>query len=602
MNLEQNKFLKFLINPSFMKFQKNKKEKENEIMKRIKKIASLLLAMVMVFAMSVTAFATESETPADAKGSIVINSATNVSVAGKTFNAYKVLDMKKVGADGYAYTVPEGLKAFYSDRYGIAVDSADFSYEVAQKIGAETDMFAFGKAVLQAAKDADIQPATAKGEENATSVTIDNLDLGYYVVEDASTSGTISALMLQTAGTVDINVKADQPGIDKNIVEDEEDKKTNNVAVGDIIDFKLTSTVPDMTGYEKYFFVVNDTMSKGLTFDKNSVVIKIGTDTLGADAYTVESVTDETGETKIKIVFRDFLQYRGDASNVDGVISYQDNKAGKAIVITYQATLNENAVIGVAGNPNKVNLVYSNDPNKESSGKPGSPDEPDEKDPTGQTPDSETRTYVTGIELIKHNADNDRLVGAQFEITGTKLNKVLVRKDVYTEDVNGEYWKLKDGSYTKDDPAAEGMDTSKYESTTTKYAKKVETQVIEKAEEVKYTAEVGADGVLRFEGLAAGDYVITEIKAPDGYNKLDTPINVTINWAAPAEGTGTNCTWTSEGREVVDGVIQVPVLNNTGSLLPSTGGIGTTIFYVVGGILVIGAGILLVTKRRMKAQ
>lgn len=79
--------------------------------------------------------------------------------------------MKKVGADGYAYTVPEGLKAFYSDRYGIAVDSADFSYEVAQKIGAETDMFAFGKAVLQAAKDADIQPATAKGEENATSVT-----------------------------------------------------------------------------------------------------------------------------------------------------------------------------------------------------------------------------------------------------------------------------------------------------------------------------------------------------------------------------------------------------------------------------------------------
>ena len=179
---------------------------------------------------------------------------------------------------------------------------------------------------------------------------------------------------------------------------------------------------------------------------------------------------------------------------------------------------------------------------------------------------------------------------------------MLVRKDVYTEDVNGEYWKLKDGSYTKDDPAAEGMDTSKYESTTTKYAKKVETQVIEKAEEVKYTAEVGADGVLRFEGLAAGDYVITEIKAPDGYNKLDTPINVTINWAAPAEGTGTNCTWTSEGREVVDGVIQVPVLNNTGSLLPSTGGIGTTIFYVVGGILVIGAGILLVTKRRMKAQ
>lgn len=364
--------------------------------------------------------------------------------------------------------------------------------------------------------------------------------------------------------------------------------KYNNASVGDKIPYKVTSKVPDMTGYTKYYFVLNDTLSKGLTFN-DDVAITVGDKTLVKDTdYAISTTTNADQSTSLEIVFKNFIQYKTDANK------------GADITVTYSATVNDSAEIGPSGNPNEVKLIYSNNPNVTDD---GDSDTPKDDSPVGETPVSVTRTYVTELELIKVDNAGNRLTGAEFQITGTRLNTVLVSADTFTEDVNGEYWKLKDGSYTKDNPNAEGMDQSKYESTTTKYSKTTTTTPIVKAENVVYKGTVDASGALRFTGLAAGRYTITELKAPAGYNLLKDPISITIGFVAPDQVDETDCTWTYTGTDVVNGtnVNKITIVNQAGTELPSTGGIGTTIFYVLGSILVIGAVVLLVTKKRMDA-
>lgn len=560
-------------------------------MKRTKKFVSLLLALVMILSMATTVFA------AGETGSITINSSQNVSVAGKTFNAYKILDVQLVGG-GYVYTVPSSLKIFYTGRYGLTGSEGDFDYQVTQKIKNESDMYTFAADALAAAKTANIKFGTATADENASSVTISNLPLGYYVVEDAGTATPISALILDTTNpNVTATIKADKPSVDKNIDgnTDTDDSTSgdvayNNAAVGDKVPYKVTSRVPDMRGYEKYYFVVNDTLSKGLTFNKD-VAITVGDKTLvkGTD-YTVTATENDDGTTSVEIVFKEFIQYK------------EQNDA--VITITYSATVNENAVIGTAGNPNEVVLTYSNNPNTDESGTPG--DKPGPDSPVGETPESVTRTYVTGIELIKVDPQGNRLTGAEFKLTGTKLNKVLVSKEVFTEKENGDYWKLKNGSYTKTAPTItddERDNSAEYESTETKYEKSITKEVVTTSETVNATGTVNENGVLTFEGLSAGEYTITEIKAPAGYNLLKDPIRVTIGFTAPT-APSTECTWTYTGTDVVNGTNtnQVTVINQTGAELPSTGGTGTTLFYVLGFILMAGAAILLITRRRMNAE
>lgn len=577
-------------------------------MKHARKILSLLLALAMVFAMAAPAWADNTTTTPT--GSITIQGTGQgegkVSVAGKTFNAYKILDVKLVpdstGNTGQTsqncfYTVPSEMKNFYQTRYNLTGNEVNFDALVVEKIKEESDMYAFAAAALAAAKTktANITPGTATAGADAGSVTISDLPLGYYVIEDMGTAAPVSALILDTTKPdVTVTIKVYNPDVDKKIDGDKDtddsttgDVQYNNAAVGDKVPYKVTSKVPDMAGYTKYYFVLNDTLSKGLTFN-NDVVITIGNKTLVKDTdYTVTPITNNDGTTSVKIVFKNFIQY--------------NDRQGAAITVTYSATINENAVIGVGGNPNKVTLIYSNNPNSDESSNPG--DEPAPNGPVGVTPEKETRTYVTDTELIKVDNEGKRLTGAEFKIEGTKLNTVLVRKDVYTESENGAYWKLKDGSYTTDDPNAEGMDQSKYESTTTKYTKSVATTTTEKTETVTYTGTVGADGVLRFEGLSAGTYTITEIKAPSGYNLLKDPITVTIGFTAPVENS-TDCTWTYTGTDVVNGTNtnKVTVINQAGAELPSTGGAGTALFYIVGGILAVGAAVLLVTKRRMRNE
>ena len=560
-------------------------------MHNCKKPFALLLALLFVLSLGITAFAEEQ------KGSITIREANGVSVEGKTFQAYQVLDLTMVGS-GYVYTVPEALKSFYAGYFSLSGDLGDFDYQVTQKISALTgdDLFAFAAQVLAAAKAAGITPASVTGQEGETYVKLNELPLGYYVVEDTGETAPVSALVLtSTNPNAEVNIKADLPVVDKKIVEGNKRVDTSNGAIGDVVSYEITSQVPDMTGYTKYYFILKDTMSPGLIFHQD-VAITIGNQALTKD--TDFSVTYETtsGGTEIEIVFKNFIRY-------------QEQK-GSAITVTYSATINENAVIGTAGNPNLVTLMYSNNPNKEVGGEPDNPDKP--LTPVGQTPQEEVRTYVTGLALIKVDPEGNRLTGAEFSITGNKLNKVLVRKDVFTPDETGSYWRLSDGTYTTQDPLAEGVDQSLYENVNEKYRQESVTEVKETLLGVNATAAVGDDGVLRFDGLAAGDYEITELRSPAGYNLLEKPFKITIGWTAP-DKISDPCVWTvsdteaaqgyatslESGARIQDGLIQIQVENQSGTQLPETGGIGTTLFYIVGGLLMTTAAVLMITKKSL---
>ena len=551
----------------------------------MKKIIALLLALVMILSLSVSAFAAMTEVTET--GSILVKNNGTVMASQKTFAAYKILDLKAYIEEdegegeapeiqSYLYTVPASLADFYAARYDLEKTASDFDAQVVAKIAEETDWFAFGAAVK-----------------------ISNLPLGYYVIEDTTTEGEfvkpVSALIIDTATPdVEINVKAEKPGVDKKIDTDNDltstdDRAENSqAAIGDTITYVITSKVPDMTGYDKYFFIAQDTMSKGLTYN-NNMVITVGNKTLTANDYTATPTVNEDGTTSLKIVFDNFLQYN------------TKEFVGKPITITYTALLNDNAEINKIPNTNEVYLQYSNNPGVDYEGENEPTEEDIEKEPLGETPKEDVKTFTTALEIVKTDPLGNRLEGAEFTLTGETMNKVRVEQESFELNETGEYWKLKDGSYTTTDPNStiDGapVDKTKYESLTDKYAKTTTTNYVTKADgPLTITATVGDDGTLRFEGLKEGDYTITETKAPTGYNPLTETVQVKITWNKETLG------FEFTGAADADGIAQVTVVNQTGTELPSTGGMGTTIFYILGGIMVLAAVVMLVTKKRMSSS
>ena len=568
-------------------------------MKKFTRVASILLAVAMIFVMALPAFAAVTEVTS--KGSIFIANNDNVDASKKNFAAHKILDVKAFQDENgeivsYQYTVPAELADFYAARYNLDKTASDFSQKVVAFIREEEDLYAFAEAVLEAV--ADQAPYTGKAAEGGYQFT--GLPLGYYVIEDVTAQGDhikpVSALMLDTiTPDVHIEVKAEKPPVDKKIDEDgdlgttEDRTEINQAAIGDTVTFVIDSKVPDMTGYDKFYFIVNDTMSKGLDYAGN-MNITVGDKVLeeGTD-YTLTVVENEHGTTALRVVFTNFIQYN------------TEEYVGEEIVVSYDATLNKDAEVVIIPNTNEVYLQYSDNPNVECEGEDEPTDEDLEKDPMGETPKETTETYATVLEIVKTDPIGNRLEGAEFTLTGESMNIVRVENDVFTESEEGTYWKLNDGSYTTTDPNGliDGVpvDTTKYESTTVKYAKETVVSFVETTAETKTaTGIVGADGILRFEGLGEGTYTITEIKAPAGYNILTDELVVNVIWNEETK------TFEYEGATDENGIARVVVVNEAGTELPSTGGMGTKIFYMVGGFMVLAAVVLLVSKKRMSAN
>ena len=386
-----------------------------------------------------------------------------------------------------------------------------------------------------------------------------------------------TAYIMQVVGDVTVKPKGDKPHVDKKIKEGDQLVDTNEASIGDKVSYVATSQVPDMSNYDKYFFIMNDTMSKGLDFN-NDVNITIDGKTLNkGEDFEVVSTKNGDGTTSIRIVFKDFIKYK-------------EQKDAK-IEVSYSATLNKDAEIGTNPNTNKIDLEYSNNPNYNYKGE----NEPQPGEPTGKTPEIETETYTTELTVKKTDAKNQILRGAEFTLTGNGVNVVLVTESKFVENANGDYWKLKDGTYTTTAPEAATED--KYDSTTTKYAEQTAITVKGAGQaEIDVKGYVDPDtGEITFTGLGAGDYTLTETVTPNGYNTI-APIEFKISFDAGTKK------FDSDNEAIKlqgDNTLYTTVINKSGAELPSTGGIGTTIFYVVGGLLVVGAGIVLVTKKRM---
>ena len=403
-------------------------------MKTVTRALALVLALTLLLAMSATVFA------ADDTYTITI-SGDNV-VAGHIYEAYQIFkgdlaekDSKTIlsniewgsSVNGDALLTALKADATLGNDFKDCTTAAQVA-DVLATYGSDagkTQQFA----KLAGANLNATVAGTSTWNESGTNYSISSLAPGYYLVKDkddsAPSSDAYTRYILQVVHNVTVNAKTDVPTVDKNIKEGDTSVKANNASIGDVINYEVKSAVPDMTGYTKYFFVLNDTMSKGLTFN-NDVAVTIGGTTLGANKYTVAYNTDTTGITTIEIVIKNFINYT----------------KGDAILVTYSATLNQDASLDpVAGNPNKVQLTYSNNPNVDGKGDPKNPDKPGEGAPTGKTPESETKTYVTGIKLTKVDGQNKNqtLTGAKFEIKGEGMKVVLVNKEMYKKSASGTY-------------------------------------------------------------------------------------------------------------------------------------------------------------------
>ena len=672
----------------------------------LKKVLALALAGAMVFASAVMA---------DPTGSITIKPSTStpsVPLTGKTLKAYRILNatysatgtLEGTGANKQAvsYTIPASMADFYNEYFAQEADAtatppieaktvaelasaADKTVDqyVADRIAALSagDLKTFEYAALEYAKDASKGNLTAEtGRLNGANYEFTGLEAGYYIIEDEGEQVPISALMLDTVtnANVEINLKAED-NTEKEILsaDDLYNSKANELGIGRAVNYKVTQKIPDTTGYDYYYYMINDTLSAGLTFNPDTLVVKVGGVELtkGTDYYlyynneedpnNAATLTILNGKTFI-VAFDDVVADIADTSKTHFV-------KDAAVEITYTATVNSDAVVGINPNKNEVNIEYSNNPDKDGKGDydinhPGIPLN-DDNHPTGEGPKKYTDTYTTQITIIKTDGQtNTALSNVEFTLTGTSKDAVFNAEEVYEIDPAGNYWLLKDGTYTPQGPQtapttqettggagwvkidasaaaaaqADGIavrtvgneyyrpyveatdsaltrykiieaNAADYDSTTTKYSKVTKTS--DEAEEYDVTRSglTADNGYLSFSQLGAGDYRLSETGILEGYNGIrDIWFNVTCEVPDSADviaGTET-ATWTivptsdSVGKvtfvpDTSAGTFKINLENNKGVELPSTGGIGTTLFYAGGAVLVLLAGVLLVSKRRI---
>lgn len=457
-------------------------------MKNIKKLFGLLFAFV---------FALVQVNAANGTGSITINKA----VVDETYSIYRILDLETYDkvANHYIYRANANFEAFITStegqKYLVAQNSngTGATYYV-WKTGA--DVVEFSKSALAWAKANNVTPVDSK-KATSTIVKFDNLPLGYYLVD--TTTGSLLNLTTTNPDAVINEKNTIEPKVDKDVKEDSTGAygKTNDATIGDNVEFKATITTG--AGYTKY--VLRDTMSAGLTFNANSVKIKVGNTTVDASNYTVTPNKD--GYTFV-VEFKDSY-----------IVTLPKNTK---IEVYYTATLNENAVVEGNGNPNELDLAYGE--NK-------------------TTDKVKTTTYTYKFNIIKKDGETKtKLEGATFKLFAKNNNRIYVE--------------LKENNV--------------YRVTT-------------EENDVLITA-----GEATIEGLDADTYSLEEVTAPTGYNKLTSKVEVIISKV------GSNNTFSRFTAEV---------LNYTGSKLPETGGMGTTLFLTFGSILVIGFGLLLVTKLRV---
>ena len=461
----------------------------------------------------------------ETKGKITIDNA----IVGQTYKIYQILELESY-SEGKAYSYKAASEKWATF---IATDAKDYlkanTEGYVSWIGEETDarVAAFAKLALAYAKANNIsaldskQATTEEEGVTVTTVTFENLELGYYLVD--STTGALCSLDT-TDNEVIISEKNTVPSVAKTVEENGKYEDKNTADIGDTVNFKTEITVG--AGAQNY--VLYDKMSDGLTYQSIKKVELVSGETTTELTLGDDYVMDPVAETDYDFImnFTDSLE--------------KTIKVNDVIVVYYTAILNEKAVVEENGNENETHLVYG--------------------DGTESNYDR-TYTYTFKFNLVKENAQNEQLTGAEFKLYAankeTLINLVQEADRIY----------------------------------------RVATEEETKVEGFESAIIVAGDVIIK--GLDEATYYLKEITPPNGYNLLADFVEVKVEASYGAEGVSTTLVSGAENNLVTYAQDKVTVINTTGNELPSTGGMGTVLFIVIGSIMVLGFGVLLVTKLRM---
>lgn len=539
-------------------------------MKAMRKVGAVLLAMLAMVCFAVPAFAVPGDDYTGPFSITIENKSDAVTMDGVTFDAYKLFDVTysdvTPGADtAYAYTLADEFKGFlpWTPAGGAEITtSAELVEYISGLQPNSAQLNEFATAIRTHATEHTIAPGgTAEGTAKNT-VTINVTDPGYYLVvavddvpstADPNVKVTALAALTTTNPTPTIDLKADAPTIEKKVRENQ-NATWDDVAdynVGDSVEFLLTGTVPtQLTGYTNYYYRFHDTLSAGLTVNQGSVVVYGEGGLEEGGTFNEDAVVEPSNYT---------VEFTGLGDGCDMHVTlnsaYVMAHPGEHVYVYYTAEVNEHALISnnvtIDPNTNTANIEFSNNPYND-----------DDRD---KTPDDKVRVYSYGFNVFKHDDENQPLAGAEFML--------------YTDsDCQHEVLLVADGKNTY----------------------RVATD--DEAGAVIHSITTDETGTFVINGLDAGTYYLKELTPPDGYYALDEPIKVTIT-AVRGDAAGEQVVNDVQiSQDDTTDVAQVSVLNSTSPLLPTTGGMGTTIFYVVGAVLVVGAGVGVVVKRRMAAK
>lgn len=511
-------------------------------MKLIKKIAAIMFAFMMVVSMSCNVKAVEGTSPAT-KGTITI---TNAKV-GETYKLYKILSL-----ESYSYKENEKDKGNYA--YTLTGDTKWDSF--IKGVGVLNEYFEFDKTNTYLSWKGDKSPDRvkqfaqlalkfARNEENnvqpvqtAQKATSDTVIYSGLDLGYYLVDSSMGTLcaLTSTNPTVKIVEKNTAPTVEKKVGNSAENVNSENNTASIGDTVYFKTTITTQPGAQNY--VLHDKMTEGLTFDENSVNVSLHK----------KATSDEKTLTKTK-------DYSVDTTNLESTgpkctfhINFTKElcdglKADDTITVTYSATLNENAVIAGKGYENETWLKYGDSQNT-------------------QHKTTTTKTFemiVFKFYIDKNDSNTEKgLAGATFKLTkdsqdAVNIGFVKTSNETDTDDVY-------------------------------RVAKRGETGTVA-------TITSPKSGKFTIQGLGAGTYYLTETKQPDGYNKLSGPVTVVIDKDGQVK---------VKNGDAYDEVTQVKVENKSGTVLPSTGGMGTTMIYLVGAVLVLGSGVVLATKRRVK--
>lgn len=528
-------------------------------MKKMKKILALMLAAIMMMAMSVTAFAAEGATTAAAgANTLTVNVKSGAGVPTQTLKdqtiyLYKLFDVTESGTTGsknYAYTV--NTAAGYKDvlvaalnNSAITASSTDEAIANAVKNIGDNDSkgvqnFANAFTTKALTKSPKLDATANSGKlGDLASYKFAGLDAGYYLVYVTGGRSIQSSLLTVDNEHTTVNLKTEAPSIEKTA-----NKETVNI--GDVVTYTVNGSIPDTTGYAEYVYKIHDELSTGLDFvnDATGTALGEGATTVNVTvAFTDNSVT-AVGTTP-KAATLDTANNRKMSLDLSEWVRNNQANKGKEFTVTYYAKVNKAAVVT---EKNKAQLEYGN--------KPGE---------TTTTTPSEVKTPTYPLDILKVKKDsNVKLAGAKFSLYISETDAKSGTNPIKVTGNNGNY--VVDSTST----------TTEFES-------------VENIEGKGYN--------LRVNGLAEGTYYLVETKAPDGFNKLTAPVVITITKSTDADVN--KWTISKDGTVETDKIIDIA--NSTGSLLPSTGGRGAIAFAVIAALLVFGVAVSFIRDKRKEA-